>query len=274
MVPPRLKSKRVKVAEQINERQAEKLVRDLVRFGDWTRNADFAPDKAVNELLAQNSLTPRSAREFARKFFEHIPMFENIAGPDWVVGGGVSIVRQRPDASFEDLTGPLEEGTEISLCSYWSKFIVATRHLLRAADSQAHADILAAISTGMTSIDAFILEIAERWNSTHSDRPVDTTDHSTASERLERWIPLITGKRYDKGGKSWQAYLRLRNVRNEWDQHDKLTYKAVSPSHLVQLANDFAPGIAEVLFDLHVLCGRRMPSTIIKYKYFPGFYCV
>jgi hypothetical protein len=274
MLPPTVKPKHLRVAKQISERQAERLISDLVCFGDWARTAVFAPKTSVRAILAERKMTPKQAVAFARRFFEHIPMFENLVGPDWIAaGGGVSIVRQMADGSHEDVSGPLEDGTRFSLSNYWSKFLAATRHLLRVTDTQSYVDMLSAITTGVTSIDNFIVDVAERWNLAHPDERLDLNERSSIPERLDVWFPVMTGRRYDKSGRSWQAHLRLREIRNEWDQHDKATQRAVSPSKLIEIGGDFAPGIAEVLFDLHILAGRRIPAVIIKYKYFPGFYC-
>jgi hypothetical protein len=271
MVPH--KTKRVRIAEQISERRAEKLLSDLVRFSNWTRGP-IPPTSAVRTIISQHGMTPKQAVNFTRRFFEPVPGFENQMGPTFTaIGDGVRVVRQAADGSMVDVSGPIESGSDFTLANYWAKFEFATGQLVRAAQSQQFSDVLAAVTAGISSIDNFVIELATSWNFSHPDGTrFDPGEHSSLSDRLDTWIPIITGDRYDKGGRSWQAHLRLRKFRNDWDQHDKSTYRVTTPALLVDLGNDFGPGIAEVLFDLHVLAGRRVPAIIVKYKYFPGYY--
>jgi hypothetical protein len=38
------------------------------------------------------------------------------------------------------------------------------------------------------------------------------------------------------------------------------------------MGTDFGPGVADVLFTLHIMSQREVPIRIIRFKYFPGFY--
>jgi hypothetical protein len=264
--------KRLIISERLSQKQAEGLVADLVRFGDWT-SGEFAPTDAVQSILWQRGARLSDLARKCRQFSESVVWFENLIGPGWTVSGkGLSIVRFAADGSPINVSGPIEDGAEVSLCSYLSKFVAATGHLRQIAITQRSSEMLAAVSTGVASVDSFVITLATHWNSHHPDTPFNLAEHSSLSDRIDVWIPRITSKKFDKGRASWAAHTRLREIRNELDQHDKSGFKVTTPRDLVRVGNDFAPGIAEVMFDLHVIAGMRVPSKIVRFKYFPGFY--
>jgi hypothetical protein len=267
--------KRIAVSERLSPKNAEKLLFDFVRFGEWTKGHFPTPEQA-REIFLQHGLCLSDLIRSARHFSLPVPRFENILGPNWIVqgGGGVSIHRALPDGSSVDLTGPIEDGAEVSLRSYLSKFSAATGELRGFGETQAADRLLGAVSSGIASLDSFMNFLATCWNDLHPDEIFDLGDLSSLSEKLDDWFPAITGQGFDKSGIPWQAYLRLRRVRNELDQHDKSIIRVIRAAEFVQIGNDFAPGIAEVLFNMHVLAGLRVPSKIIRFKYFPGFYTI
>ena len=142
--------------------------------------------------------------------------------------------------------------------------------------SESLEELLSAITKGIASIDSFLVEVATDWNYNHPAMPpFDLADHRLNTEgRIDEWIPTITGSRLEKSGRNWQDYVTLRRRRNAWDQHDKDPCRTISLEELAEIGNLFGTGVAGVLFDLHALTQRRVPSKIVKFKYFPGFFVV
>jgi hypothetical protein len=218
-------------------------------------------------------MDPKDLIGRARHFFEIVPWFQNLSGPNFFSSGpGVRVVRHLPDGSDVDVSGPMEPGSEFSIANYWTKFESACERLIRVGETQNFQDMLTAVTTGLASADSFLIELATGWNDAHPERSLDLAEKTSFSERLDEWLPVILGRRLDKSGAAWAARERLRKVRNEWDQHDKATCRVYPTTLIIKWGNDFGPGIAEVLFDLHLIAGRRVPAKIVKFKYFPGFY--
>ncbi len=262
--------KRLLLAQKVSEKTAKKVLREVIRFGNW-RPAPFI----TQSLLEEHGPDYETILSRAQFIFEPILNFENAARSTWKTSGNVSIMRDLPDgrsvviANVQGDAGILQWGT------YVAQFESACDLLLDAPKANdALETLLSATTKGLASIDSFLVELATTWNQAHPDlAQFDlVNDRLNAAERIDQWIPTITGSRYDKSVQSWQEYTRLRAFRNEWDQHNKSTGRAISLRDLAAVGTAFGPGVAGVLFTLHVMSQRKVPIRIIRFKYFPGFY--
>jgi hypothetical protein len=262
--------KRLLLAQKVSEKTAKKLLKEVIRFGNW------GPAPFITQsLLEEHGPDWETILSKAQFILEPILNFENVARSTWKTSGNVSLMRDLPDgrsvmiANIQGEDGILQSGT------YLAQFESACDLLLDVPKTNdALETLLSAISKGLASIDSFLVELATTWNQLHPDLPQFdlAKDRLSASERIDQWVPKITGSRYDKSVQSWQEYTRLRTFRNEWDQHNKSPGRAISLRELAAVGTVFGPGVADMLFSLHVMSQRKVPIRIIRFKYFPGFY--
>jgi hypothetical protein len=262
--------KRLLLAQKVNEKTARKCLKEVIRFGNW-QPAPFI----TQSLLEERGPDYETILSRAQFILEPLLNFENLARSTWRTRGNVSMMRKLPEgrsvmvANTQGDDGILQWGT------YLAQFESACDLLLDVPKANdALEALLSAITKGLASIDSFLVQLATTWNQSHPDlAQFDlVSDRLSASERIDQWIPKITGSRYDKSVQSWQEYKRLREFRNEWDQHNKRTVRVISLANLATVGTAFGPGVADVLFTLHIVSQRKVPIRIIRFKYFPGFY--
>lgn len=263
--------KRLCISGQIRPKAAKHLLDEVIKFGEWV------PIPGVTgELLQQTGPTYEATVEHATNILRPVPNFENLSGPTWTASPGVEVRRDNADGT-STLLGAVQDasGGVITLRTYHAKFRAACELLISApTSSDVFEVLLSAISKALPSIDSLIIDLAMEWNCSHTERaPIDIAERQlNTEEHIDQWIPVITGARFDKSTRHWQAYKMLLVQRHEWDQHPKQTGSAKSFRELAELGNLFFPGIAGVLFDLHLIADRKVPVDIIRFKHFPGFY--
>ena len=186
----------------------------------------------------------------AQDILKPVPNFENLCGPTWMAlpgdpGGSVELRRDRPDGTSELISGVYDpDGGVITKRVYHAKFRAACELLISAArSSDVFEVLLSAISKGLPSIDSFIVELATAWNFGHPQHaPFDIQEHTlNAADRIDRWVPTITGKRFDKSTRNWKNLQMLIAVRNDFDQHPKYPGMTKSLRDLAALATSSPP---------------------------------
>lgn len=54
---------------------------------------------------------------------------------------------------------------------------------------------------------------------------IDNKQNKVSFEnKIDDWIPIITGKKFDKSDKEWESFLKLKKFRDDYDQHFKGFY--------------------------------------------------
>jgi hypothetical protein len=262
--------KNLRLAQRINQKTAKKVLSEVIRFGNW-RPAPFI----TQSLLREHGPDYETILSRAQFILEPIPNFENSARSTWRTHGNVSLMRDLPDGRSVLIAGNQGDDGLLQWGTYLAQFETACGLLVTVPNANDPLEtLLSAITKGLASIDSFLVRLATTWNESHPDLvKFDIVNYRlNASERIDQWIPEITGSRYDKSVQSWQKYTRLREFRNEWDQHNKSAGRTISLKDLATLGTDFGSGVADVLFTLHVMSQRKVPINIIRFKYFPGFY--
>ncbi|AYV34220.1 hypothetical protein [Erysipelothrix rhusiopathiae] len=129
---------------------------------------------------------------------------------------------------------------------------------------------LSAVNKGIAAIEASIRDGLDTYNVRHpNDMLVDNFENKVSfNEKIDIWIPKITGKKFDKSTIVWDSFLKLKKLRNDNDQHIKDAY-GFSSDEVLKLMNIYKYGIAKFLFELDRLFDRRTSSLIIRAQYFP-----
>jgi hypothetical protein len=154
---------------------------------------------------------------------------------------------------------------------YLDSFKHAVKNLNRCTDDEEpdYRDLLAAFTSGMASIEAFVNKRVRR----HLDPSRVDVEQALGKTHLETkvfdWMPRIYGLQVDKGKPPWQDYVKLRRFRNESYIHPKAETAAVSDKEFCQRLNLFRTGIARLLLDLHYLGDYGAPPELVKYAYWP-----
>ena len=77
----------------------------------------------------------------------------------------------------------------------------------------------------------------------------------------------MTGKKLDKGAKSWENYKLLRSIRDDENIHAKNLAYGFTLETLAVRINLFKTGVAGMLIQLHLLFGMRIPTSIIRARF-------
>ena len=85
-----------------------------------------------------------------------------------------------------------------------------------AARTDRHTRIVAAVEN-------YINYRAQRWNFSHASQPLLDSKSNKVSfdEKIDQWLPIMTGKRLERDGREWADFLALRKLRDDRAIHSK-----------------------------------------------------
>jgi hypothetical protein len=185
--------------------------------------------------------------EYCRENFERpIPYFENVLGSTWVVGD-----------------------QEIFTSTYKARFEAALEHLERAIDELSYNEALSAVTMGIASVEALLSDQAEKGNAGHPSSALNDSRENKVSfdDRIDQWIPLMTGgQRLNKDG-FWGDFKILRGIRDDTSIHPKERSYTRSIRDIADIANRFRTGIALFLIGLHNLFDLDLPANVVRAYY-------
>jgi hypothetical protein len=216
------------------------------------RKVSLKTDADVAEFIRSftgGSETLEGMVNHCRDYSQHVPIFENFIGSRLVMGG-----------------------REIVTSAYRLLYEKASENLTRAIESVSFGDVQVAITSGISSIDAYISHRAEKWNAAHpNDLLIDSRDHKVSfDDKIDSWIPKMTGgPKFDKSRQNWTHFKILRGIRDDVMIHAKDPSYARSAHEIAEAINMFRTGIAGLLIQLHDLIDEKIPSMIIYDSFAP-----
>ena len=184
-----------------------------------------------------------------RDYTQHVPIFENLLGSRLVMGG-----------------------REIVTSAYRLLYEKASENLIRALDSVSFGDVQIAITSGISSIDAYVSHRADKWNAVNPDELlIDSRDHKVSfDDKIDSWLPKMTGGlELDKSRQNWTHFKILRGIRDNVMIHAKDPSYERSAQEIAEAINMFRTGIAGLLIQLHDLFDEKIPSMIIYDSFAP-----
>jgi len=217
----------------------------------------------VRDHFAQNGMDFKAEVGKCRDFRHHVPMYENLLGAQWTTQGATV-------SKVDHITGEYKEvvsgdGT-YNEADYWALFDLAREDFEQALETGKYERFLSAVNSGLASIETFLNhQYLVRMRSQSDDEALKKETEA----KVDEWIPLFTGERYDKGARDWAAFKKLRTLRNEHFQHRKSVASGITFRQLIDLLNDFKYGVCRVLMEFHVLFGQQCPTAIIRYSHYP-----
>lgn len=263
---------------KISVKSAEKIILENLEYSNYSSMEVLrkSPKKSKSQLIKfydfNNDLSCREEAEKG-KDYDHRFSVENLmdfqtkwqgttARPIKTIDG-ISIEVEMPknadvmalvtyEAVFEDSYNSLEQAVSgISVVDAYPLFITA-------------------VNKGIAAIEASLRDGADTHNLRNPENKLidNFTNKTSFTDKIDKWIPKITGKRFNKSNKVWQSFKRLRKLRDDNDQHIKGAY-AFSTDEILELMNIYKFGIVQFLFELDRLFDRRTSSLIIRAQYFP-----
>lgn len=249
-----------------------KLLVDAVRFGEHGYSEpgrQFRNEKEVRRLIANIGSDFDRLVERLRDPRRQVDFFENLfLNARWHVGGdaNVGIVENATGEKTDLMKGP----GEIIASAYRAAYEDAEDALTQTMKSPSSKNALDALVSGASSLEAYLHHRIDIWNKTH---PENTLPQDCKSDKFDHkvsdLIPVMTGRRFVKSGKTWSDYKVLMKYRNDLAVHPKRDAYSLSYNILVDIVNRFRHGITGLLVDLHIHFREPAPIRIIREQYAP-----
>jgi hypothetical protein len=255
----------IRIKPRISSSSASKMVVAMAMYGNHNKDIPrkITTVANVSDHFSQNGMDFKKEVSKCRNFLYHVPMYENLLAAQWTTQG---VTVTKPDhitGEFKEIVSG--EGT-YNETDYWALFDLAREDFDHALVTGNYQRFLSSVNSGLASIENFLNhQYLIRTRSQLNDEALK----KDIEAKFDEWILLFTSKRYDKSGRDWAAFKKLKNLRNEDFQHQKSIASGISFRDLVVLLNDFKYGICQVLMQLHILVGERCPTSIIRYSYYP-----
>lgn len=187
-------------------------------------------EKDVHRFFEAQGYDFQDLVESSRPHDAPIPIAENLTSSGWKLegeGARASVTTAAGDT--QETTAP---GIIVSL-TYLERFEHAATSFHRCVESAAIGELLAMATSGPASVETYVRYRAEIYNQERSehDRLVETKEAKVSFDaKIDSWVPTMTGHRVDKGGKNWEAFRDLRDLRDDVAVHVKASALAATLS--------------------------------------------
>jgi len=245
--------------------RARDLVQMMAALSNHTQPLNFGATRdQVQLFFEQRGIDFAQVVENARDPKQPIPEVENLVPAGWKMTPGIQIVDAQTGKTY---TGS-DAARLVSLPGYHAQFDQAVESLNAAIAQCSFQPLLQALMSGFGSIESFLNQCAEKWNTIHaSQQLIDQREHF--EDRLSNWMEVISGVPYDKSQSDWAALKKLLKVRHHMAAHPKEAVQTMTIADLAEYCNLFYSGIATTLIRLHCLTGTRVPASIVRAKFSP-----
>jgi hypothetical protein len=275
-------SQEFRFKDKRSKNQARKLVLTMARYGDHGHQlrCDLSNEEGVKEFYRLNGYNFEVEVEKARKWSPGLPMmvpiFDVRTMNSFTLGGAPGSIGGIK-AGGEDFLVKFEgESGHVVMSEYLDIFENAAAELERSVGGNRHRPLfsgnshrafLTAISDGIASIEGYITYQADRRG---GKKFKDSKQEKVSFEdKINEWIPQITGRKLDKGGVNWNHHKELRGIRDNFQAHPKTHLYGITYSEICRRMNLFRTGIAGLLFDLHLAFNDLVPAQIIHGYFLP-----
>lgn len=253
-------------SNRISSSRAKKMILDMACNGDGSKDHNITNVAELEEFYKNQGTTLKKICDSCRDFNESIPLLENLIPHNWMALSGSFSVKQDNDI-LSTITGP----GRISLNPYLSQLEDAISAIKKTIDSDDVSQFQHALILGISSIESYVNEKIDYWNRKNPDQKlIDNKSNKVSFEdKIDKWIPLITGKRLNKGTSIWSNFKEIQKFRDSKIIHQKSDAGTITYSEIADLLNKFRLGIAGLLKELHLIFGSRVPSIVIRAQYAP-----
>lgn len=264
------------IDEKRNRPETRAMILTMGKYGNHNKHFErpFDNDDDVVVYLREQSIDFDQLVEICRHRDQDVPHLENLITSEWTGGappGGYLVVKNERG---EILSGFKDgESGRMTMSTYSSRFERAVAAFDRCLETTSYEDLLSAISSGISSIEAYVGYRVETYNRQHPNSPLVDNKWNKVSfdDKIKQWIPIMSGKEFDKGkNQNWADFKVLRAVRDKEDAHPGSSAYAHSFKDMARLLNRFRGGIAGLLLGLCIHFGeKQVPTLIIRRAYLP-----
>ncbi|MFA0405173.1 hypothetical protein [Vibrio sp. 10N.222.52.C12] len=262
----------LKVRQRISEKQAKKMILDLVRKSDHSSRShtDTLNNKQIEAWFNQNQYPFKQLVTSSRDFKVSIPFVENILPTTVHVSGGETSVI---DANG-DVQASINGAGSLNMSDYQGKFESAMKYRDRAIQ---HADIeeyYSCLSKLFASLESYFNYKALVYNQTAADKLIDSKQSPVPLEdKIRDWIPILApGNKVDRGNRCGQLFKLQLLERNNQAIHPKSPAQATSYADLAQKLNELRDGVIKLTYDIYSVLEVEMKSQVIRSVYHPDVY--
>jgi hypothetical protein len=250
----------------------------MALYGDheYQFQYDLSNEERVKDFYRQNGYNFAVVVEQARKWWPGlpamVPIFDVRRMNSFTLGGAPGSITGIKAGGEEFLVKFEGETGHVVLSEYLDIFENAVADLERSvklsgSHSRMNRAFLTGISEGIASIEGYINYRADRIG---GQQFKDSKQQKVSFEnKIDEWIPQITGRKLDKSGVNWKHHKGLRNIRDDFQAHPKTHLYGNAYSEICRRMNLFRTGIAGLLFDLHIIFNDLVPAQVIHGYFLP-----
>lgn len=253
---------------KISAKVAQELIVMMVNRGNHYNGIRGRTPDDVKRIFESQGYDWQRLVEYCRLATNNVPHFENLIGSTWKSNGAsISSV----DLQTGEETPVLSGSGEYTQSVYWAQYEMAADALLRAIEKASYTEFQSAVVHGVASIEAYVNYRALEYNKRNSDNLlIDNKQHLVSlDKKIEEWIPRMCNGKLHRGGKEWEAFVRLRGIRDDQAIHPKAATYGITFSELASLINSYRLGIPGLLIQLHNLFNEPIPARIIRGRFMP-----
>jgi len=264
------------IEDKRGRQETRAMIMNMAKYGNHNYHFErpFNTDEDVEAFFHEHGFDLKQLVEICRQKDKSVPRVENLITSGWTgiaPPGGYVVVE---DSLGEELAGFRNgESGRMTTSTYWSRFERAVTSFDSCLATTSYEDLLSSLSSGISSIEAYIGHRVDMHNRLHSEEKlVDSRQNKVSfDDKVKEWIPIMSGRKFDKGkNRNWADFKVLRAVRDQQDAHPKTSAYAHSFKDMCHLLNRFRGGIAGLLLDLCIHFGeKQVPTIIIRHAYLP-----
>jgi len=239
---------------KISEKQAKKLIFDLVKYSDHSNRSltDGLKNKTIEQWFEQNKYPFKRLISDTRDWGYTVPFVENTMDSKvYISGAGI-----------------------INVSDYQSEFESALEYRNSTINNADIAAYHACIAKLFASLASYLSLKAECYNAENEDKLEDAQGSPVSlEEKIKLWVPILSGgKELDSSKKSWDLFQVQLAQYNEDAINPKCSVQDLSCVELAEKVNDLRGGIINIMYELHVLLNDEIKSQLVRAVYFPDVY--
>jgi hypothetical protein len=255
-------------------KQARNLILTLALHGDHGYQSKYylGNEEGVKAFFRQHGYDFEVVVEQVRNRQSWVPILDVRTFSSLTLGGAPgSHAAIRGPGDKEIVTFKGETG-HVVFSEYMDIFEHAVEELNRSVErsninSKMYRDFLSSVSDGIASLEAYINYRADLIGGPQFS---DSKQQKVSfDDKIDLWIPEITGRKLDKGGVNWNHFTQLRDLRDDFQAHPKAHVYGTPYTEICRRMNLFRTGVAGLLFDLHLALRSLVPSPVIHGYYLP-----
>lgn len=259
---------RLQYSAKVSAKQASDKILAHAQFGDHRQNSRPSDEGELNAYFARLGINLSDVIEECRDPSRTVLDFENVIGSTWITSGdGAAVIDGNGD-----VVAKAEGPAQLTASTYQNHFEAACSARDRAVSEGSVAAFHECLSQGFASIEAFLNTAVTSWNKRLTHAPlIDSEDCKVSLEaKLIDWLLILSGgKQLDRTGHSWNDFKKLKKLRDDSAIHPKPPAHSMSYKKLAKNIDCFRFGIAQLLWDMHLLLGQTVPAVVINAVYTP-----